>query len=161
MSNTWYTHAHTQPGTHAHNPYHLLYLPSSCCQDSWQPCDCEGVVLPASCYYNRWSGVDSTAPTLHQQQPSCTYTRLYRSASKWPASTPTPPTHPHFLDRPRNRSFIQQVHTYVCWETSTHTHIHMCLQVYLMEFIVVMFVRAYKVSTNKRATAVKCARQIW
>lgn len=72
-----------------------------------------------------------------------------------------PPTHPHFLDRPRNRSFIQQVHTYVCWETSTHTHIHMCLQVYLMEFIVVMFARAYKVSTNKRATAVKCARQIW
>lgn len=89
------------------------------------------------------------------------HTRLYRSASKWPASTPTPPTHPHFLDRPRNRSFIQQVHTYVCWETSTHTHIHMCLQVYLMEFIVVMFARAYKVSTNKRATAVKCARQIW
>lgn len=70
-------------------------------------------------------------------------------------------THPHFLDRPRNRSFIQQVHTYVCWETSTHTHIHMCLQVYLMEFIVVMFARAYKVSTNKRATAVKCAKQIW
>lgn len=63
MSNTWYTHAHTQPGTHAHNPYHLLYLPSSCCQDSWQPCDCEGVVLPASCHYNRWSGVDSTAST--------------------------------------------------------------------------------------------------
>lgn len=55
---TLHSLTHTHINMQTLSPYRFLYLPSSCCQYSWQPCDCKGVVLPASCHYNRWFSVE-------------------------------------------------------------------------------------------------------
>lgn len=101
------------PNVHTHSHTRLLALssPPLAAKTAGSHVTVKGVVLPASCHYNRWSGVDSSA-SFHQQ-PRSTHTSFLICLQTTCFSSPISSTCPG-IDQQVHMCVVRHKNTYMC-----------------------------------------------